>query len=58
VRFYGDIGNWEFYDLKADPHEMHNRIGDPKAQPVIADLKRRLAALREKYHDTDGPAVN
>ena len=58
VRFYGDINNWEFYDLKADPHEMHNRIADPKARPVIADLKRRLVALREKYHDTDGPAVN
>ena len=37
---------------------MLNRIGDPKAQPVIADLKRRLAALRQKYHDTDGPVVN
>ena len=58
VRFYGDINNWEFYDLKTDPKEMHNRIGDPKAQPVNADQKRRLAAHLQKYHDTDGPVVN
>ena len=58
VRFYGDINAWEFYDLKTDPNEMRNRIADPKIQPVIADLKRRLANLRKQYRDTDGPAVN
>ena len=58
VRFYGDINAWEFYDLKTDPNEMRNRIADPKVQPVIADLKRRLANLRKQYRDTDGPAVN
>lgn len=58
VRFYGDIDNWEFYDLKTDPNEMHNRIADPKAQSVIADLKRRLVALRAQYQDHDGPQIN
>ena len=28
IRFYGDINNWEFYDLKTDPTEMHNLISD------------------------------
>jgi arylsulfatase A-like enzyme len=58
VRFYGDIDAWEFYDLKTDPNEMHNRIADPAAQPIIARLKRRLVELREQYRDHDGPAVN
>ncbi len=58
IRFYGDIDSWEFYDLKTDPDEMHNRISDPAAQPIIADLKRRLVALRAKYQDHDGPAVD
>ena len=58
VRFYGDINNWEFYDLKSDPNEMHNRIDDPKSQRMIARLKSRLAGLRRQYADNDGPAVN
>jgi arylsulfatase A-like enzyme len=58
VRFYGDIDYWEFYDLKTDPGEMQNRIADPKAQPIIADLKRRLVQLRQQYRDNDGPSVN
>ena len=58
VRFYGDIDNWEFYDLKTDPNEMNNRIDDPKARQTIADLKRRLAGLRQKYRDTDGPSID
>ena len=57
VRFYGDINNWEFYDLKTDPNEMRNRIDDPKARPLIAELKQRLADLRRKYGDRDGPSV-
>lgn len=58
VRFYSDdINAWEFYDLKSDPHEMHNRIDDPAMQRRIAAMKQRLAALRRQYGDTDGPAV-
>jgi arylsulfatase A-like enzyme len=55
VRFYGNIDSWEFYDLKSDPNEMHNRIRDPKAQPIIANLKKRLVELRLQYEDSDGP---
>jgi len=59
VRFYSkDINNWEFYDLKTDPSEMHNRIDDPKLQRQIAQMKKRLVALRRQYGDNDGPAVD
>lgn len=58
MRFYGDINQWEFYDLETDPTEMHNRIDDPTAQGVIAQLKTKLKQLRTKYRDSDGPAVD
>ena len=57
IRFYGDINQWEFYDLATDPKEMHNRIADPTVQPVVAALKTKLVDLRKKYNDSDGPAV-
>ncbi|WP_225425718.1 sulfatase family protein [Pelagerythrobacter rhizovicinus] len=58
MRFYGDINAWEFYDLATDPTEMHNRIDDPSAQDVIAELKGKLVELRAQYKDSDGPAVD
>jgi arylsulfatase A-like enzyme len=59
VRFYSDdINAWEFYDLKTDPHEMHNRIDDPAMQARIAAMKQGLVALRRQYGDSDGPAVD
>lgn len=58
IRFYGDINEWEFYDLKSDPQEMHNRIDDPAMQDEVASLKDRLEELRRQYKDSDGPAVS
>ena len=57
IRFYGHVNAWEFYDLASDPHEMRNRIDDPVLQDQIAEMKRRLAALRAQYRDNGGPAV-
>lgn len=55
IRFYGDdIDDWEFYDLKDDPHEMHNRIEDHRYDSVIMDLRVRLNDLREEYRVTEG----
>ncbi len=59
MRFYSDdINAWEFYDLKTDPTEMHNRIDDPAMQNRIAAMKKRLVELRRQYGDSDGPAVD
>lgn len=44
---------WECYDLKADPHEMRNIYGDPKAQKVVAELKVELARLKKELKDDD-----
>ena len=58
MRFYGDINQWEFYDLQSDPGEMKNRIDDPSVQPIVAELKSRLVRLRRTYRDSDGPLVD
>ncbi|MBK8501354.1 MAG: sulfatase [Saprospiraceae bacterium] len=42
IHFYYDIDDWEFYDLKDDPQEMHNLMEDSNYQPVIDSLKTEL----------------
>jgi arylsulfatase A-like enzyme len=44
---------WECYDLVADPEEMHNLYNDPKAQKVVANLKRELTRLKKELGDND-----
>lgn len=41
----------EFYDLADDPHELRNRIADPAAAPVIAELRERT--LRHMVETAD-----
>jgi N-acetylglucosamine-6-sulfatase len=38
-------GELELYDLKTDPHEMHNLASEPSKALVIAELRPRLLAL-------------
>jgi arylsulfatase A-like enzyme len=51
IHFYNDIDQWEMYDLKADPHEMHNLYDKPR----YAFLRKKLTAILEQqqklYHD-------
>ena len=49
MKFY-NIDEWELYDLKRDPEEMQNIVHDSQSQEIVADLKNRLAELREKYN--------
>ncbi|GAA6204584.1 sulfatase [Thalassotalea sp. SU-HH00458] len=44
---------WEFYDLKNDPEELHNRYDDPQYKEVIAKLKAEMLKQREAYNETD-----
>jgi arylsulfatase A-like enzyme len=50
---------WEFYDLKTDPHEMHNEYLNPEYADVIAELKTQLKTTREELAETDDqyPAI-
>ena len=44
---------WELYDLQNDPTEMHNMYKDPANKNLIAQLKKELLQLKEKYEDQD-----
>ena len=44
---------WELYDLRADPHELHNVYDDPRYAEVVVQLKEQLRARRAEVGDTD-----
>jgi len=53
IHFYNDIDEWELFDLKNDPNEVHNLINDPAQTENIIVLKQKLAELQVKYEDID-----
>ncbi|MCG7310799.1 sulfatase [Brachybacterium sp. ACRRE] len=67
IYFYGDgqghpgssdrrfVPEWELYDLRTDPHELHNVAHDPGYAEVREHLKRRLADLQDEIGETPHP---
>ena len=53
AHFYYDVDEWELYDRKKDPQELHNVFDDPAYASVVSDLKARLAELRVQYGDSE-----
>ena len=51
IHFYQDIDQWELYDLKEDPSEMHNLYDDPKYKKIQAQMHKRLRQLQHDYDD-------
>ena len=52
IHFYGhDVNAWELFDLKNDPHELHNLYGQPGYEDLQLQLHRRLEALQIQYDD-------
>lgn len=51
IHFYNDIDQWELYNLKDDPSEMHNLYGTPGTEEIAQTLKKRLQQLQEQYND-------
>ncbi|MHB1192057.1 MAG: sulfatase family protein [Longimicrobiales bacterium] len=54
IRFYHDIEAWELYDLKSDPHEVHNVYEDAAYAAAVVEMKTELERLRTKYGDAEG----
>ena len=50
MHFY-QFDEWEFYDLEADPDELVNLYDDPQYAEQVEQMKRELAALRERVED-------
>ena len=44
---------WELFDLRNDPDELHNLYGEPGQQALIAQLEGELARLRKELRDED-----
>jgi len=51
IHYYGYTDEWEFYDLKEDPHEMDNRYNRPEYRGKVAEFKKQLYSLQAKYGD-------
>lgn len=49
IHFYGDIDQWEFYDLLKDPHEMNNVYNNESYKNVVDSMKTELDKLRVLY---------
>ena len=41
----------ELYDVGRDPDQVRNLAADPALAPVLADLRRRLAAFADRTND-------
>ena len=50
MHFYYSMDEWELYDLKTDPNEMHNIYSEASPE-LIASLKKELQELRKEYKD-------
>ncbi|MBN1491974.1 MAG: sulfatase-like hydrolase/transferase [Phycisphaerae bacterium] len=46
---YYDINEWELFDLKSDPDEMHSVYDDPAYAETVKELKAELTRLRKQY---------
>jgi arylsulfatase A-like enzyme len=46
IHFY-TLGEWELYDLEADPHELNNVYDEPHYAELQAELKAELARQRQ-----------
>ena len=44
---------WEMYDLRNDPEELHNLYGEPTQQEAVARLKKELYRLKAEVKDDD-----
>ncbi|MEM9446331.1 MAG: sulfatase [Verrucomicrobiota bacterium] len=46
---FDKIGEWEFYDLEKDPHELNSEYANPEYAADVSRMKKELNRLREYY---------
>lgn len=54
---YNPKDYWEFYDLKADPEQLHNMYEENKHSAVVKRLKAELNKLIKQYKQQDAAAI-
>jgi len=53
IYFYEGMSSWELYDLKKDPHELHNIYQVKSKARIITRLKEQLRSLAVEYKDSE-----
>ena len=56
MHFY-EFDEWEFYDLKEDPDELHNLYNDSEYSGRITRFKKQLSDLQDYYDDDSDRSV-
>lgn len=51
--YYWKKDQWELFDLRRDPDELHNIYGDPAEKKTVEKLKKELARLKKQVKDND-----
>ena len=51
IHYYEAPEEFELYDLKQDPDELHNLYGEPRYAELTRDLRQRIRELREQTGD-------
>ncbi len=51
--YYHAHDEWDLFDLKNDPAEMHSVYNNPAYASVVSELKTELERLRQELGDTD-----
>ncbi len=57
IRFYSALDSWELFDLKNDPHELHNLYSDPAYAKTADTLKKQLLELAKHYKDEEAVKI-
>ncbi|MEZ6058306.1 MAG: sulfatase [Planctomycetaceae bacterium] len=52
IHFY-NVGEWELYDLEADPHEMRNLYSEEQYVELVKTMKQQLATLQQELQVPD-----
>ena len=52
MHYYYDIDEWELYDLKNDPSEMHNVYHEARYADARARMEELLAEVQARYGDS------
>jgi arylsulfatase A-like enzyme len=51
--YYWKKDQWEMFDLRNDPNELHNLYNDPAHAKTVAKLKKELYRLKQQVKDED-----
>jgi len=52
---YPKVDQWQMFDRRADPHELHNLVADDTKKDELSALRRQLAEVQRAFGDPLAP---